>query len=103
MAMKGFCDDLSEGKLSIILIYTLQNSAAKDRIKGLIFHHGSNIELSDELKSYILSEMKTAGSLEFTRHVTLRLYDAMLETLNEFEAIMGKNMLLRYIPDAWKI
>ncbi|KMW68528.1 hypothetical protein, variant 2 [Blastomyces dermatitidis ATCC 18188] len=103
MAMKGFCDDLSEGKLSIILIHTLQNSVAKDRIKGLMFHREPGIELSDELKSYILSEMKAAGSLDFTKHVALQLYDAMLETLTELEATMGENKLLRYILHAWKI
>ncbi|KKZ67752.1 hypothetical protein EMCG_06619 [[Emmonsia] crescens] len=65
--MEGFCDYLSEGKQSIILIYALQNSAAKDRIKGLMFHHGSNIELSDELKSYTLRD-ENCGEL--------RIYEA---------------------------
>ncbi|PGH06282.1 hypothetical protein GX51_02479 [Blastomyces parvus] len=103
MVMKGFCDDLSEGKLSIILIHALQNSAAKDRIKGLMFHREPGIELTDEMKSYILSEMKAAGSLDFTKRVALQLYDAMLETLTELEATMGENKLLRYILNAWKI
>ncbi|KGQ01034.1 hypothetical protein PAAG_12285 [Paracoccidioides lutzii Pb01] len=100
MTTKCFCDYLSEGKLSIILIHALQNSIAADRIKGLMSHRGSRIELSDELKSYILSEMMAAGSLDFKRGAALQLHEAMLKTSGELENMMRENKLLRHVLDA---
>ncbi|KAJ5520722.1 Geranylgeranyl pyrophosphate synthase [Penicillium fimorum] len=93
-AKKGFCEDLSEGKFSIILIHTLQNSPTPDRIRGLIFG-GATSSMFDEMRSYILSEMVAAGSLEYSRRLLTELYKSLLGILGDVETTMGPNKLLR--------
>ena len=93
-ATKGFCDDLSEGKFSIMLIHALQSSPTADRIRGLIFG-GARVGMPEEIRSYILSEMKAAGSLEYTRRIVSELYKNLVELLDDLEAVLGKNELLR--------
>ncbi|KAJ5108610.1 hypothetical protein N7456_005285 [Penicillium angulare] len=93
-ATKGFCDDLAEGKFSIMLIHTLQNSPTADRIRGLLFG-GTRVGMPEEIRSYILSEMRAAGSLEYTRRIILEVYGTLLELLDELEAGIGRNDLLR--------
>ncbi|KAA8652639.1 polyprenyl synthetase family protein [Aspergillus tanneri] len=93
-AKKGFCEDLSEGKFSVVLIHTLQNSLTADRVRGLVFG-GARIGMSDEIRSYILSEMNAAGSLEYTRCILADLHQRLLRMLDDIEATMGENKPLR--------
>lgn len=77
-----------------MLIHTLQNSPTADRIRGLIFG-GTRVGMPEEIKSYILSEMRAAGSLDYTLRIASELYRNILELLDELEAVIGKNDLLR--------
>ncbi|KAE8368395.1 isoprenoid synthase domain-containing protein [Aspergillus caelatus] len=101
-ATKGFCEDLSEGKFSVILIHTLNNSPTADRIRGLMFG-GHRTGMSQEIRSYILSEMEAAGSLEYTRRIITELYETLLKTLDKLEATIGPNTLLRALIQFLKI
>lgn len=51
--------------------------------------------MPEEIKSYILSEMRAAGSLDYTHRIVSELYGNILEMLDELEAAIGKNDLLR--------
>lgn len=51
--------------------------------------------MSDEIRSYILSEMNAAGSLEYTRCILAELHERLLRMLDEIEATMGENEHLR--------
>ncbi|PYH68713.1 bifunctional terpene synthase/polyprenyl synthetase family protein [Aspergillus vadensis CBS 113365] len=88
---KGYCEDLSEGKLSFPLIHALQNSPAADMMRGLLFHRENGQELSSEMKRYVIDEMKKAGSLAYARDTAMQLFDAMMETLERVEAKLGPN------------
>ncbi|KAB8209437.1 isoprenoid synthase domain-containing protein [Aspergillus parasiticus] len=101
-AKKGFCDDLSEGKFSLILIHTLNNSPTADRIRGLMFG-GHRAGMSQEIRSYILSEMEAAGSLEYTKRIITELYETLWRMLDELEATLGPNTLLRVLVQFLKI
>ncbi|KAE8313459.1 isoprenoid synthase domain-containing protein [Aspergillus transmontanensis] len=101
-AKKGFCDDLSEGKFSLILIHTLNNSPTADRIRGLMFG-GHRAGMSQEIRSYILSEMEAAGSLEYTKRIITELYETLWRMLDELEATLGPNTLLRALVQFLKI
>ncbi|KAF7623689.1 hypothetical protein AFLA_007416 [Aspergillus flavus NRRL3357] len=101
-AKKGFCDDLSEGKFSLILIHTLNNSPTADRIRGLMFG-GDRAGMSQEIRSYILSEMEAAGSLEYTKRIITELYETLWRMLDELEATLGPNTLLRALVQFLKI
>ncbi|PWY65557.1 geranylgeranyl pyrophosphate synthase [Aspergillus eucalypticola CBS 122712] len=92
---KGYCEDLSEGKLSFPLIHALQNSSVADMIRGLLFHRENGKELSSEMKSYIVAEMRKAGSLAYARDSAMQLFDAMMETLERVEANLGPNEKLK--------
>ncbi|CRG86078.1 Fusicoccadiene synthase [Talaromyces islandicus] len=95
-AKKGFCDDLSEGKFSFPLIHFLQNSSTADIVRGLLFRqeNGSS-DLTPEVKTYIVSEMRDAGSLTHTRDTLKDLFDAMMEALERAESSLGTNKRLR--------
>ncbi|KAL4957322.1 isoprenoid synthase domain-containing protein [Aspergillus filifer] len=94
---KGYCEDLSEGKFSFPLVHALQNSPrpTADMLRGLLFHRERGHELSPDIKSYIISEMKKAGSLEYSRDTAMKLFDAMMTTLEQVEAKLGPNKRLK--------
>lgn len=94
-AKKGFCDDLSEGKLSFPLIHVLQNSPAADVLRGLLFHRSGSEELSTDVKLYILKEMKGAGSLVYTQGILTDLFEAIMKTMERVEADLGPNTRLK--------
>ncbi|KAL4975516.1 isoprenoid synthase domain-containing protein [Aspergillus desertorum] len=99
---KGFCDDLSEGKFSIVLIHALENSSTPERIRGLMFG-GLTGGMPQEIREYILAEMKAAGSLEYTTCILTELYESLLKILNGLEATMGENKLLRSLIQFLKV
>lgn len=76
-----------------MLIHTLQTSPTADRTRGLIF--GRARVGMPEIRSYILSEMKAAGSLEYTHRIISEIYKSLVELLDELEALLGRNDLLR--------
>ncbi|GKZ58786.1 hypothetical protein AnigIFM49718_004622 [Aspergillus niger] len=92
---KGYCEDLSEGKLSFPLIHALQNSPEADMLRGLLFHRENGHELSLDMKSYIVAEMRKVGSLAHARETALQLFDAMMGTLERVEATLGPNKRLK--------
>ncbi|RDH19521.1 terpenoid synthase [Aspergillus niger ATCC 13496] len=92
---KGYCEDLSEGKLSFPLIYALQKSPEADMLRGLLFHRENGHELSLDMKSYIVAEMRKVGSLAHARETALQLFDAMMGTLERVEATLGPNKRLK--------
>lgn len=73
----------------------MQNSPAADIIRGLLFHRDNGQELSSEIKSYIINEMRKAGSLAYARNTAIQLFDAMMETLERVEAKLGPNERLK--------
>lgn len=56
---------------------------------------GTRVGMPEEIRSYILSEMKAAGSLEYTHRIISEIYKSLVELLDELEALLGKNDLLR--------
>ena len=64
-------------------------------LRGLVFHRENGHDLSRDIKAYILSEMEKAGSLEYTRDTAMKLFDAMMETLEQIETKLGPNKRLK--------
>ncbi|RAQ50439.1 geranylgeranyl pyrophosphate synthase [Aspergillus flavus] len=93
-AKKGFCDDLSEGKFSFPLIHLLEHSHNASTLHKMIFGRQpvDEGEISDETKSYIISQMKEVGSLDYTQHVLKSLFSSIWETVERTEEAMGENM-----------
>ncbi|KAL8931152.1 MAG: hypothetical protein Q9208_000256 [Pyrenodesmia sp. 3 TL-2023] len=88
---KGFCEDLDEGKLSLPLIHSLQNSSEdeKTRIKG-IFKTRGPVGLSPEVKQYVIKHLseKTA-SLTYVRGRLQELESELANGLMALEELFG--------------
>lgn len=99
IAKKGFCDDLSEGKFSLPLIHLLQHSAASDRVRGLLFRRKG--ELSPEMKSWVLSQMKAAGSLDYVSGILEYLHENTTRALGDVMTELGPNKPFEGLIGAW--
>lgn len=55
------------------------------------------------MKSYILSEMRSAGSLNFVYNVITELYNKLLQTFDEIEDEIGVNKKLRILIIGLKV
>ncbi|GAB1200994.1 hypothetical protein APSETT444_010378 [Aspergillus pseudonomiae] len=104
-AKKGFCDDLSEGKFSFPLIHLLEHSPNASMLHKQIFDRQPEDkgEISEETKSYIISQMKEIGSLEYTREVLDGLFDSIWKTVEKVEEVMGDNMWLKALCTILKL
>ncbi|PGH12319.1 hypothetical protein AJ79_04385 [Helicocarpus griseus UAMH5409] len=100
---KGFCDDLSEGKFSLPLIHFLNHSPAADRVRTLIFNRQAGSGLSFELKKWILSEMESAGSIEYVADILKSLHAEALRLFEGVEAKLGRNSRLKMMVIATHI
>ncbi|PGH26795.1 hypothetical protein AJ80_01561 [Polytolypa hystricis UAMH7299] len=101
-ATKGYCDDISEGKLSLQVIHFLQqhDSPSTDQVRGLLFRQRTDVSkegLSPELKAWIVSEIKTAGSLDYVLGVLDDMHDRIMETLEKLEGELGANKKLKIL------
>lgn len=64
-------------------------------LRGLLFHRENGHELSLDMKSYIVAEMRKAGSLAYARNTAMQLFDAMMDSLERVEAKLGSNERLK--------
>ncbi|KAE8312107.1 isoprenoid synthase domain-containing protein [Aspergillus transmontanensis] len=104
-AKKGFCDDLSEGKFSFPLIHLLENSPNASTLHRMIFDRQpvEEGEMSEETKSYIISQMKEVGSLDYTQEVLNSLFSYIWETIERTEEAMGENMGFKALCQTLKL
>ncbi|KAL8917755.1 MAG: hypothetical protein Q9172_005704 [Xanthocarpia lactea] len=98
LQQKGFYEDLDEGKMSLPLIHSLQNSSEgnKTRIKGIFKTRGPS-GLSPGVKEFVVKHLseRTAG-LPYVRDVLKDLASETADGLMALEEIFGiANPLLR--------
>ncbi|WYZ42295.1 hypothetical protein EsH8_V_001190 [Colletotrichum jinshuiense] len=99
---KGFCEDLDECKMSLVMIYTLEVSKIVQRIIQ-IRSRGCQDRMMDEMKSLVLEEMKKHKAMERTEAVLSLLQTDILEIIRSIEIETGvKNEILRTIVEALK-
>lgn len=60
-----------------------------------MFTRRNGLPLTDQHKSFILSKMKSAGSLQYVADILTNLNDELLSHLDVVEVELGKNSLLR--------
>ncbi|RMZ38403.1 hypothetical protein AFCA_000099 [Aspergillus flavus] len=102
---KGFCDDLSEGKFSFPLIHLLEHSPNASTLHKMIYD-GQPVDegkMSEEAKSYIISQMKEVGSLDYTQEVLSGLFSSIWETAERTEKAMGENMGFKALCQSLKL
>lgn len=99
---KGYCEDLDEGKYSLPLIHALQSKSLI--LQSLLSTRHIQGYLTREQKLIILNEMKTTGSLEFTRLVLDNLYQDLQSEIDTIGQGFGiGNVQLRQLIDLFRL
>ncbi|OOQ85950.1 hypothetical protein PEBR_23234 [Penicillium brasilianum] len=89
---KGFCEDLDEGKFSLLLLHLLNHTRHPDRITAPLFNRASGArDLAREVKVHIIQAMDKAGTFEYAQGVLKYLHEETMRTLDEVEADLGRN------------
>ena len=102
--MKGFCEDLDEGKYSLPLIHALHNTPYIMQLRGILQHRRFGGSLTPEQKQVILEQMKAAGSLEYTLQALKTLYAEIETEIVRLESTFGKeNFELRLVLNVLKL
>ena len=86
---KNFRKDLDEGKFSLPLIHTIQNSSSRLHLLGTLQERRTAGKLSAELKLVLLEHMRTTGSLEYTRVCLEALHEEINSELRAAEKAYG--------------
>ncbi|KAF2866146.1 isoprenoid synthase domain-containing protein [Massariosphaeria phaeospora] len=103
-AQKGFCEDLDEGKYSLPLIYTVNNTSDMMLLSGLLQCRRFGGGLTFEQKVLMLEHIKASGSLDYTLHVLHTLYVEIDTEIGKLERHFGKdNMQLRRLLAMLKV
>ncbi|XXH01034.1 hypothetical protein Hte_007385 [Hypoxylon texense] len=94
---KGFAEDIGEGKISLPLIHALRpKSSHRSRLLSILQQRKMGNGLSPEVRKLALDDIKAAGGLEYAKSTTIRLQEAVNESLTMYENKVGeKNWLLR--------
>lgn len=101
---KGFCEDLDEGKFSLPLIHTIQNSSSRLQLVGILQEHRTAGKLSAELKRVLLEHMRTTGSLEYTEVCLETLREEINNELLAIERAYGaENYILRLLLERLRV
>ncbi|RDW81746.1 bifunctional terpene synthase/polyprenyl synthetase family protein [Aspergillus mulundensis] len=95
---KGFCEDLDEGKFSLLLIHLFNHTKHPGRIMGALFKRAPGASgVTNEVKTHILQAMEAAGTFEFVRRVLQYIHAELLRVLEEVEGQMGPNNGLKVL------
>ncbi|KAI1756428.1 terpenoid synthase [Xylaria castorea] len=62
---KGFCEDLTEGKFSFLIIHSIRANPRDLRLRNILNQKTTN----DDVKRYAVEYMKSTGSFEYTKKV----------------------------------
>lgn len=94
---KGFADDLSEGKISLPLLYALEaKGPQRGRLLSVLQQRKITGSISVELRKLALQDIVAAGGLTRTKGVILDLQEKVNKLMAQFEDRAGqKNWILR--------
>ncbi|KAL8792027.1 MAG: hypothetical protein Q9195_005368 [Heterodermia aff. obscurata] len=101
---KGFCEDLEEGKFSLPLIHTLQNSNNKIQLLSILQERRAAGGLSFELKKVVLEHMSQTKSLEYTKACLNTLHDEINWELQVVEKeFSAENYILKLLLEKLRV
>ena len=105
----NFYEDLDEGKFSLPLIHSLQESQSKSPgsnilLTSLLQQRRTTGKMTSEAKKLILEEFERTGSLEYTRSILQGLFSQLQKEIEGIEAHFGKqNFVLRLLVEKFKV
>lgn len=88
-SMKGFCEDLDEGKYSLPIIYVLKTQPQNYQLIHLLATGRKQGSMTKDQKKLVLSALGEAGAMEYTRSVLHNLHMEIKSALAKLEEIFG--------------
>lgn len=79
--LKGFCEDLTEGKYSFLVIHALGHSKDSHQLEYILKQRTLDVEL----KRHALRIMEDAGSFEYARQYLIELEATVRQEINKLE------------------
>ncbi|KAH8837808.1 hypothetical protein MCOR32_005264 [Pyricularia oryzae] len=89
MVENSFCEDLDEGKYSIVLIYALQQKPENLQLANLLSYRKSSGKMTLEQKELVLKILHKSGAIDNTRLVLESLHNHTRDILRELETRFG--------------
>jgi geranylgeranyl diphosphate synthase type 3 len=87
MEQKTFCEDLTEGKFSFVIIHAIRNAPKGDnRVLNILKQRVTDVQI----KKYALKVMWELGSFQYTRKVLRDMHDKVVRLIHE----IGTNKML---------
>lgn len=87
MEQKTFCEDLTEGKFSFVIIHAIRNAPEGDnRVLNILKQRPTDLQI----KKYALKVMWELGSFQYTRKVLKDMHDKIVRLIHE----IGTNKML---------
>ncbi|KAF4950620.1 hypothetical protein FSARC_13125 [Fusarium sarcochroum] len=102
--MKGFCEDLDEGKYSLALIHAIENNQDGYLLQNLISTRRTQGKLTRQQKMLVLDIIRNTGGFERTEAALNELHRQIITEVGSLEATFGqKNADIRVLTDLLSI
>ncbi|KAJ2975445.1 hypothetical protein NUW58_g8354 [Xylaria curta] len=92
---KGFCEDLTEGKLSFLIIHSIRADPSDLQLRNILKQKTTN----DDIKRYAVQYMQSTGSFEYTKKVLDVLIERARRTADELDGDARKSVGIHKILD----
>jgi geranylgeranyl pyrophosphate synthase len=98
MDLKGFCEDLDEGKYSFPLIHALKTEPRNLQLAGILQERRDKSGLTRPMKECVLQNLNRAGSMEYTHKFLEELKKMIDDEIEQVEKTTDSpNWLLRLL------
>ncbi|PIG79159.1 hypothetical protein AARAC_008537 [Aspergillus arachidicola] len=87
--LKGFCEDLDEGKYSFPLVHALTTQPRNVQLRGILRESQNTKGMSLPLKQCVLEQLNQAGSMEYTHSILGKLMKNITVEIGPLEQKMG--------------
>ncbi|XXH03847.1 hypothetical protein Hte_010253 [Hypoxylon texense] len=92
---KGFCEDLTEGKFSFLIIHSIRSNPSNLQLLNILKQKTKD----DEVKRYAVKYMESTGSFEYTKKVLAVLTERARKMADEIDEGKGKSTGIHKILD----
>lgn len=92
---KGFCEDLTEGKFSFLIIHSIRSNPSNLQLLNILKQKTTD----DEVKRYAVKYMESTGSFEYTKKVIAVLTERARKMADEIDDGKGKSTGIHKILD----
>ncbi|KAI0455924.1 terpenoid synthase [Xylaria acuta] len=92
---KGFCEDLTEGKFSFLIIHSIRANPRDLQLRNILKQKTTN----EDVKRYAVEYMKSTGTFEYTKKVLDVLIERARKTADELDGDTQKSVGIHKILD----